>query len=46
MSRHAPDETVPTRLTRISGSPGLVFGAGALSVLIGTSLVKLIFPQR
>jgi uncharacterized membrane protein HdeD (DUF308 family) len=35
MSRHEPDETAAKGLTRIADSPGLVFGAGALSILIG-----------
>jgi uncharacterized membrane protein HdeD (DUF308 family) len=36
MGAHAPDETAAVHgLTRIADSPGLMFGAGALSILIG-----------
>ncbi|TQM44919.1 HdeD family acid-resistance protein [Pseudonocardia cypriaca] len=36
MTAHAPDETAGVRgLTQIADSPGLVLGAGALSILIG-----------
>jgi uncharacterized membrane protein HdeD (DUF308 family) len=43
MSAHAPDETAGVQgLTRIAVSPGLVLGAGALSILIG--VLVLVWP--
>jgi uncharacterized membrane protein HdeD (DUF308 family) len=43
MSAHAPDETAGVQgLARIADSPGLVLGAGALSILIG--VLVLVWP--